>query len=508
MPPKTPPKSSSRPLACTHPYLLTSPHPSQSQFSRVSPPRRAAAATATGVNKAKMTDTNFHHFESDDDFASAFPGPLVLKGDDLALDPKQGGQSFRSWERSKDRNLVGGKEGEGKGKGMGKGKGKGEGARRSIYVMGPPGIDGEGADDFMRGWEECKVEGGGKWKGENWETRNWILDVVSYLQAFYHGLPVKPLDSSFLHFTPWDPSPKSSKSNSNSKSNPKSRSRSRSRKKSQPTYIGLRTPTFQTGIRARATPSAPFSHQLNLTDLLDLAIDILPTDAYALMLLVNHDLYEDDDDEFICGRAFGGSRVSVVSRARYNPVLDGVQGVERGHAWPGSHCEEYADGVCGIKGSGDGERKRKRQRKRGGEEMGYAVAGSPLSRAVAHQNTLLPLSPNPTSDALAGLYLSRICRTASHELGHCFGIDHCIYYACCMQGSASITEDARQPPYLCPIDLAKVLSATGADVKERYEVLLDFCEQHGDAHMFVAFGEWIRGRLGQIEKLPLGKKKL
>jgi archaemetzincin len=68
-----------------------------------------------------------------------------------------------------------------------------------------------------------------------------------------------------------------------------------------------------------------------------------------------------------------------------------------------------------------------------------------------------------------------------------------------MQGSASIIEDARQPPYLCPVDLAKALTATGADVKERYEALLSYCDQHKDVHLFAGYGAWIWGRIEQME---------
>jgi len=67
-----------------------------------------------------------------------------------------------------------------------------------------------------------------------------------------------------------------------------------------------------------------------------------------------------------------------------------------------------------------------------------------------------------------------------------------------MQGSASIKEDARQPPYLCPVDLAKVLRATGTDGCERYRVLLEFCkawEGKEGGHMFASFAGWLRGRI-------------
>ena len=107
----------------------------------------------------------------------------------------------------------------------------------------------------------------------------------------------------------------------------------------------------------------------------------------------------------------------------------------------------------------------------------------------------LYLSSSPT--VLSGLWLGRDCRTASHELGHCFGIEHCVYYACIMQGSCSLAEDARLPPYLCPIDLAKILDASGITAETRYQALLSFCNQHADVHLFAAFAAWISAHLAR-----------
>jgi archaemetzincin len=54
-------------------------------------------------------------------------------------------------------------------------------------------------------------------------------------------------------------------------------------------------------IRARILPNGIYKGQVNLDDLLDAAISLLPKDAYALLMLVDFDLYEDEDDEFVCG---------------------------------------------------------------------------------------------------------------------------------------------------------------------------------------------------------------
>ena len=132
------------------------------------------------------------------------------------------------------------------------------------------------------------------------------------------------------------------------------------------------------------------------------------------------------------------------------------------------------------------------------------TAECPLELAV-RAHAALPLLGTSSSSvpaspgALSALWLTRVCRTASHELGHCFGIDHCVYYACVMQGAASIGEDARQPPYLCPVDLAKVLIVSGATAKERYKALLDFNKQHKGVQMFDAFAAWIEARLRELD---------
>lgn len=64
-----------------------------------------------------------------------------------------------------------------------------------------------------------------------------------------------------------------------------------------------------------------------------------------------------------------------------------------------------------------------------------------------------------------------------------------------MQGTAHLAEDARQPPYLCPVDLSKVIQATGCDEQERYKALVAFCGKWEQDRMFAAFGAWIQSHL-------------
>lgn len=291
-------------------------------------------------------------------------------------------------------------------------------------------------------------------------------------QAYYHGLPVKLLSSSILEFVPVE-------------------------SKEYSLALETNSPAGCIGIQTRQTPNdhADFTHQLNLNDLLDAAIAALPGDAYALLMLVEHDIYEDEDDDFACGRAFGGSRIAVVSTARYNPLLDQQADIARQHAWPASHCAEYVRACIDAGGSAHFG---KRKARGNNQQAGSSATETPLRAAVSAHSNLPDIDSSTSTRALGGMWLGRVCRTAGHELGHCFGIDHCVYYACSMQGSASLCEDARQPPYLCPVDLAKMLIATGADAKERYRALLLFCDRRKDVHLFAAFGAWIRGRLQEL----------
>lgn len=400
---------------------------------------------------------------------TSFPSPLLLPGDELALDPDCPPQSVREWLHEENRNEV-------------------SPERHVIYVVGPPGV--QVSVNFVSDWTNPQEE-------VEEVTCPDAHNVLQYLKAFYHGLPVRLLNSPKLSFTSW-----SAETAKRAKSTAKS---------SSPRFIGLDTTAECIRIRTRPSGSGIFKRQLNLDDLLDATISILPDDAYALLLLVHHDLYENAEDLFTCGRAYGASRVAVISTARYNPGLDHRQNVEREHVWPASHCKAYVEAICAQEASPT-KRPKKMSKVQKSSSTKRASRLSPLdSHPSAIQAAVSAFSAMPSSNptfsraALAALWLGRVCRTASHELGHCFGIDHCVDYACIMQGSASLAEDARQPLYLCPVDLAKVLHATGADMRERYAVLLAFCEDQRESAMLAAFAAWIQARMRESNEKMEGK---
>lgn len=386
-----------------------------------------------------------------------YPAPLVLPWDDLAEDPEWPPQPVDEWDKESMRNKVDKK-------------------RRTIYVCSPPTLSVSAS--FMASWEEPRV--GKSKKKLNKTPRPDLKDVAEYLSAFYHPLPVKELKEG-LRFTEWN-------TGGATKDVPNS----------VPQYIGLQTSKEIIGIRARG-PSKDnvFSAQLNLNDLLDVAMRILPSDAYALLMMVDQDIFESEEDDFCCGRAYGGSRIAVVSSARYNPVFDVEEDVDREHAWPASHCEDYLDAKCteaGISSRPTKKTKRKAPASKK-DQIDQAEALTTLRAAVKSHGESSNKNALRSPKALAGLWLGRVCKTASHELGHCFGMDHCVYYACIMQGTTSLAEDARQPPYCCPVDQTKVLAATGSSLDAQYQALKHFCDQRKDIDLFRAFGAWLEARL-------------
>ncbi len=70
--------------------------------------------------------------------------------------------------------------------------------------------------------------------------------------------------------------------------------------------------------------------------------------------------------------------------------------------------------------------------------------------------------------------LRRSLKVANHEIGHMFGIRHCVFYHCSMNGSNSLDESDARPVHYCPVDLDKLTWAVGCDPAERARGLAAF----------------------------------
>ncbi|CAF3917988.1 unnamed protein product [Rotaria magnacalcarata] len=100
------------------------------------------------------------------------------------------------------------------------------------------------------------------------------------------------------------------------------------------------------------------------------------------------------------------------------------------------------------------------------------------------------------------LILKRAISVFVHEIIHLFGIKHCIYYLCLMNGAETEVEMDGQPLYLCPICLRKMYTATGKDRKifnpvETYHDILDACQKFH----FKDEAAWYENRLNILTTL-------
>ena len=106
--------------------------------------------------------------------------------------------------------------------------------------------------------------------------------------------------------------------------------------------------------------------------------------------------------------------------------------------------------------------------------------------------------------------LRRGFQTLTHELGHTFGLKHCVYFSCLMQGANSLEEAEGRMPDLCPVCLRKLLWVTrcesAAGARARYERLARF---FADRSGFEKHFAWAQGqcRLGSpqaVDGLSVG----
>lgn len=100
------------------------------------------------------------------------------------------------------------------------------------------------------------------------------------------------------------------------------------------------------------------------------------------------------------------------------------------------------------------------------------------------------------TDADANLMLRRSCKVLAHETSHMFGIEHCIFFRCLLNGSNHLAESDARPMHLCGVDLRKLHSSVGFDVIARYRALEAFTRQAD----FTEESAWLRDRIEKLTK--------
>ena len=98
------------------------------------------------------------------------------------------------------------------------------------------------------------------------------------------------------------------------------------------------------------------------------------------------------------------------------------------------------------------------------------------------------------SEDYRSLILQRTGKVLVHETAHMFGLWHCIYFDCVVNGSNGMNETDASPQHLCPICLRKLHSAIGFDAVKRYEDLARF--YHGQK--WYDDYDWVQRQLARV----------
>ncbi|XP_071402333.1 archaemetzincin-2 [Centroberyx affinis] len=173
------------------------------------------------------------------------------------------------------------------------------------------------------------------------------------------------------------------------------------------------------------------SHNLQILtgDLLRFLEKRKPEDAFCIVGITMIDLYPKDSWNFVFGQASLTMGMGVFSFARYDDNF---------------YSRSYA-----------GRLKKGLQPKRGAYSVFEGYYTPPIT----------------------GTLLLRSCKVITHEIGHMFGIQHCQWVNCVMQGSNHLEESDRRPLFLCPICLRKLQSSIGFRIADRYKALLHWMEE-------------------------------
>ena len=92
------------------------------------------------------------------------------------------------------------------------------------------------------------------------------------------------------------------------------------------------------------------------------------------------------------------------------------------------------------------------------------------------------------------LLLRRSRKVLAHETSHMFGLTHCTFLNCLMNGSNHLAESDRRPLHLCPVCLRRLQWSVGFDVLARYTALEKLDRVAG----FTDEADWLKARIQKI----------
>jgi len=119
---------------------------------------------------------------------------------------------------------------------------------------------------------------------------------------------------------------------------------------------------------------------------------------------------------------------------------------------------------------------------------------SPRQRAAVYSFARYDPAFYGEEEETGDILLRRSCKVVAHEVCHLFGLDHCIYFNCIMNGSNHLAESDARPFHLCPVCLRKLHHTIEFDLVKRYQTLKRVYEEMN----FHAEAEWVARRLQHI----------
>lgn len=169
--------------------------------------------------------------------------------------------------------------------------------------------------------------------------------------------------------------------------------------------------------------------QILTGDVLRLIKKRKPRDAFCIVGLTMIDLYPEESWNFVFGEACLSKGMGVFSFARYDDSF---------------YTRAYA-----------GRLKKQHQPKKGDYSAFDGCYTPPLTSTL----------------------LLRSCKTMTYEIGHMFGMKHCQWLSCVMQGANHLEESDRSPLDFCPICLRKIHVSISYKIADRYKALLQWMEE-------------------------------
>ena len=102
---------------------------------------------------------------------------------------------------------------------------------------------------------------------------------------------------------------------------------------------------------------------------------------------------------------------------------------------------------------------------------------------------------------LADLIQFRACKTISHEICHMFGIRHCIFFECIMNGSNKMGECDIKPMRMCHVCLRKLRYMCQFGYRERYQqIRACFQDQFSENPFFAPHQQFVDEFLAQLDR--------